>query len=103
MYVLPLQVWESLQEKPAFDVDREACLKWFAKVCVVNAITCTSVTSKAFHLCSLFQMNQTLSQRLPERSSLKMCTKYHLICLLTVDSGCSNVYENVYVEGHNTF
>ena len=32
MYVLPLQVWESLQEKPAFDVDREACLKWFAKL-----------------------------------------------------------------------
>ncbi|KAL5475916.1 hypothetical protein EMCRGX_G025794 [Ephydatia muelleri] len=27
-----LMVWESLQEKPAFDVDREACLKWFAKL-----------------------------------------------------------------------
>ena len=87
--MLPLQVWESLQEKPAFDVDREACLKWFAKVCVVNAFNI--VTSKTFYFSSLFLMNQTSNQRLRERSSLKMCIKYHLTCLLTVDSGCSTI------------
>ena len=37
-FFFKLQVWESLAENPAFPSDRDACFRWFAKVCHLSAV-----------------------------------------------------------------
>ena len=43
MVAMTMQVWQALIDAPAYDSDREACFKWFARVRFYSVCVCVCV------------------------------------------------------------